>query len=161
MIIYEFLKNKGILEKLVNNELIDVGSGDGSHGKEFEAHGFKVSYIEKENGLDAITYDFPKNTYGIAVARNSLPFMGKDQYKVISKIYSSLKRRGYFYGTVFGKEEPWAKKRIITPIDFKKLRKHFKRLGFEILWEGEEKGIGRALNGEIKLWHIFKFLCKK
>ncbi|MES2060152.1 MAG: hypothetical protein V4438_03915, partial [Patescibacteria group bacterium] len=158
--VYEFLKNKGVLDNPVNKELIDVGSGDGSSGAEFESHGWEVTYIEKKNGVDATTYDFPIDTYGLAVARNSLPFMEDKQLDVISKIYSTLKQGGYFYGTVFGIEDPWAKEGIITPVDFDIFKSDLKNLGFEILWESVEKGTGKTMKGDFKNWHIFKFLCK-
>jgi hypothetical protein len=158
---YEFLNKKGIIEASVNKRLIDIGSGDGKHGAEFEAHDWEVTYIEKKNGLDATTYDFSENEYGLAIARNSLPFMGDKQFGVISKIYCALKKDGYFYGTIFGKEDPWAKEGIITALDFDEVRNYLKQIGFKIVWEGEEKGIGKSMKGDLKNWHIFKFLCQK
>lgn len=159
--IYEFLKNKGVLENLLSRRVIDIGSGDGKHGKEFESHGWEVTYIEKKDGLDATTYDYPGDTFGLAIARNSLPFMGDKQFEVVAKIYFTLVKGGYFYGTVFGHEEPWAKTGIITPLDFTDVETYLKKIGFDILWQSTEKGIGKAQNGEVKQWHIFKFLCQK
>ncbi len=159
--IYEFLKNKGVLDNPINRKLIDIGSGDGSHGAEFQKDGWEVTFIEKKDGLDASIYDFPKDTYAIAVARNSLPFMEDKQFEVISKIYDTLKVGGYFYGTVFGHDEPWAKTGKITPLDFDETRNYLKGLGFSIIWESVEKGIGKAQNGELKEWHILKFVCRK
>lgn len=160
--IYESLENKGVLDAPVNKKLIDIGSGDGRHGAEFERHGYDVTYIEKQDGIDATTYAFPSDTYGIAVARNSLPFMGNDQYKVISNIYNTLKVGGYFYGTVFGNKDPWAKEGKITPLDLEETEKYLKKIGFDIVWKSVEEGVGKArFDGRIKNWHIFKFLCRK
>jgi hypothetical protein len=160
--IYDFLENKGVQDSVVNRKLIDIGSGDGKHGAEFEAHGYEVTYLEKKNGQDAITYDYPKDTYGIAVARNSLPFMGENQFQVMMKIYDTLKVGGYFYGTVFGDKEPWAREGKITALEFSRVEKFLESLGFQILWKSTEEGIGKAFfDGQIKNWHIFKFLCKK
>ena len=85
--LYHFLKSKGILESLTHGEIIDIGSGDGYVGKEFEDNGFEVTYIEKKNGLDATVYEYPSDYFGLAIARNSLPFMGNKQFDVISNIY--------------------------------------------------------------------------
>ncbi|MFA6050385.1 MAG: class I SAM-dependent methyltransferase [Candidatus Paceibacterota bacterium] len=159
--IYDFLENKGVLINPAEKKLVDVGSGDGKNGAEFESHGWGVAYIEKKNGLDATTYDFPQEEFGLAIARNSLPFMEEKQLDVISKIFNTLKKGGYFYGTIFGKEDPWAKEGIITALDFDDVRNYLKQIGFKIVWEGEEKGIGKSMKGDLKNWHIFKFLCQK
>lgn len=156
--LYNFLLEKGIA---IKGNVIDIGSGDGHIGKEFEDKGFNVTYIEKKDGIDAVTYNYSKGKYGLAIARNSLPFMGRMQFVVITKIHSSLKKGGYFYGTVFGKDEPWVKKGIVTPLNFRAVERYLKSLGFQALWQSEEKGLGKAKSGEIKNWHIFKFLCRK
>ena len=159
--LYHFLKSKGILESLTHGEIIDIGSGDGYVGKEFEDNGFEVTYIEKKNGLDATVYEYPSDYFGLAIARNSLPFMGNKQFDVISNIYKSLKKEGYFYGTVFGKNEPWVKEGFVTAVDFDELTEFLKSIGFSILWQSEENGIGPTMKGDLKDWHILKFLVQK
>jgi SAM-dependent methyltransferase len=155
---YEFIQSKIDLKK---GSIIDIGSGDGSDAKVFEAKGFSVFCIDKKDGIDAVTFKYPKNKFNYAIAKNSLPFMGKHQLEIISKIYLCLKKGGIFYGTIFGKDDPWSEKGIITPLSFRTVEKHLKKSGFEILWRAEEKGIGRTMKGELKNWHIFKFLVRK
>ncbi len=36
-----------------------------------------------------------------------------------------------------------------------------KKTGFSVLWQSEEKGLGKTMKGEFKNWHILKFLAKK
>lgn len=159
--LYQFLKDRGIFETLKTGKLIDIGSGDGSQGKEFENEGWIVFNVEKKDGLDATTFNFPENSYDLAIARNSLPFMGIYQMEVVENIYKSLKKDGFFYGTVFGKDDPWAKEGLITAVNFDAFKEQILNLGFTILWVTEEKGIGKRKNGELKDWHILKFLVKK
>ena len=117
--LYHFLKNKGVdYNSVTNGKLIDIGGGNGSESTPFQENGFEVTLIDLKNGIDATTYSYPKEEYNIAIARNSLPFMKDKQFDVISNVYNTLKPGGYFYGTVFGVEEPWAKENLITPIDF-------------------------------------------
>lgn len=160
--LYNFLKNKGVIDELVREQkLIDIGSGDGSEASLFQKNGFQVTLIDLKNGIDATTYSYPKEEYNIAIARNSLPFMKNKQFDVISNIYNTLKPGGYFYGTVFGDEDPWAKEGLITPINFQELIVFLNKLNFKIIWQSEEKGIGKTMKGDLKDWHIFKFLVRK
>lgn len=161
MTIYEFFKNKGVFETIKKGTVIDIGSGDGREGKLFQENGFKVLNLDKKNGTNVLEYKFLPEVFDIAIAKNSLPFMGTKQLYIIEKVYESLKKGGYFYGTVFGEKDPWAQEKLITPLDFKKLRKKLVKLGFKILWVSEEEGLGRKIDGGFKNWHIFKFLITK
>ncbi len=144
-----------------SGRILDIGSGDGREGLPFEEAGFHVTSIDIKNGIDAKTYEYPKDEYDIVIAKNSLPFMSDSQFNVISNAYSTLKPGGFFYGTVFGKDEPWAKLGIITPLDFSETLDFITHLGFDVIWKCEEKGIGKTMKGEMKDWHILKFLVKK
>lgn len=159
--IYDFLKSKGILEDIKKGEVIDIGSGDGREGDVFKENGYFVTSIDTKDGIDATTYSYPTEKYDVVIANNSLPFMKDKQLDVILNIYKSLKNGGYFYGTVFGKEEPWAETGIITALDFNETITFFKKIGFTIIWQSEEKGLGKTMKGDFKNWHILKFLVKK
>ena len=161
MLLYKFLQNKGIFETLKEGIVIDIGSGDGREGEIFKENGFQVTSIDIKGGIDATEYSYPKEEYDIAIAKNSLPFMKDKQLDVISNIYKTLKKGGYFYGTVFGKNDPWAKSGLITPMDFIELLEFFNKVNFKIIWQCEEKGIGKTIKGDFKDWHILKFLVRK
>jgi SAM-dependent methyltransferase len=157
--LYDFLKNKGVINKSSKKgSVIDIGSGNGKEGDVFKENGFDVTSID---GVDATDYSYPKERYDIAIAKNSLPFMRDKQLNVISNIHSTLKNGGYFYGTVFGKEDPWAKEGLITPMDFMEVLEFLNKIGFKIIWQCEEKGLGKTMKGEFKDWHILKFLVRK
>ncbi|MES2409074.1 MAG: methyltransferase domain-containing protein [Patescibacteria group bacterium] len=151
----------GILNQSKSGKLIDIGSGDGKEAALFQGNGFEVTLIDLKNGIDATTYLYPKEEYDIAIARNSLPFMKDKQFDVINNIYKTLKTGGYFYGTVFGSEDPWAKEELITPINFQELTTFLNKLNFKIIWQSEEKGIDKTMKGDLKDWHVFKFLVRK
>ncbi len=157
---FDFLKEKGVIIP-ENGHVIDIGSGDGREGLLFKENGLHVTDIDIKYGIDATTYDYPQDTYDIAIAKNSLPFMNDKQFDVIKKVYHTLKNGGYFYGTVFGKDEPWVEQGILTGMDFIKTEDYLKELGFKVVWKSEEKGIGKSMKDELKNWHIFKFLCQK
>lgn len=160
--LYYFLENKGVIcESIKNRKLIDIGGGNGSETMSFKENGFEVTLIDLKNGIDATTYLYPNNEYDIAIAKNSLPFMGHKQFDVITNIYKTLKNGGYFYGTVFGAEDPWAKEGLVTPVDFNEVAEFLKKLKFNIIWQSEEKGVGKTMNGDLKDWHILKFLVRK
>lgn len=159
--LYDFLQSKGVLESIDMGKVIDIGSGDGREGKLFEEHGYGVTSIDIKNGIDATTYSYPIGWYNIAIANNSLPFMKDKQFEVVLSVYNTLKEEGYFYGTVFGNEEPWVKEGFVTPLDFENVRKFLEKIGFQFIWQSEEKGLGRTMKGDLKKWHIFKFLVKK
>lgn len=50
---------------------------------------------------------------------------------------------------------------FLTPIDFNEMIEFLKKTGFSVLWQSEEKGLGKTMKGEFKNWHILKFLAKK
>lgn len=160
--LYDFLKGKGVIDGSRKcGNIIDIGSGDGGEGKVFEENGFSVTSIDIKDGVDATQFTYPSGEYDIAIAKNSLPFMKDKQFEVISSVYSTLKVGGYFYGTVFGKDEPWAKTGLITPMDFSEILKFLNKIDFKIIWQCEEKGLGKTMKGEFKDWHILKFLVRK
>ncbi len=163
MKIYEILKSKKLIGKdTESGRVIDVGSGDGNQGKEFEAAGFEVTYIEKKDGLDAITYEYPEEVYDIAIANNSLPFMGLEQEKVVNGIYRALKTGGVFYGTVFGFKDPWSQNETVRAVDFDKFRTFLLLKGFKVVWYSEEFGIHpKDSDHKLKDWHIMRFIAVK
>lgn len=160
--LFFFLQSKGVdYQSIINKKVIDIGGGNGSETFTFKENGFEVTLIDLKNGIDATTYIYGEEKFDIAIAKNSLPFMKESQMDVMANVYKALKKGGYFYGTVFGKDDPWAKAGLVTSLDFPSVLGFLEEIGFRMIWQCEEKGVGKTMKGDYKDWHILKFLIRK
>ena len=158
---------------------IDLGSGAGRDTIALIKKGWNVLAIDKEDTEEIIRkhltdeeqkkmkflnakfgrMDIPKTK--LIVANYSLSFSKRELFNEIwKKIDDSIIKGGYFVGTLFGKNDSWAKgKNDMTFFDNNNINEMFKE--FKIIkYEEIEKDKKTAL-GQDKHWHIFDITAIK
>lgn len=151
---------------------IDIGAGALNETRYLLEKGFDITVVDQSHQVEqeakkmgsekirAFTsrfedFTFPKESYDLAVAMFSLPFLKREDFSaVFEKTKSSLKRRGIFCGQFFGDRD---ERKLATSRTF-----HTKEQVLELLkdmevlsFEEEEK-----IKGE-KKWHIFHVVARK
>jgi len=157
---------------------LDLGCGTGAEAEYLAKNGFMVDAIDKSAtaakyarercaGLtvDVVQADFrevpfPPDHYAIAVSINALPFVGKEECRVlITALQSSLKVGGAALLGVFGPEHAWADR---TDMSFWTLDE-FASLwdGWNVLTRDEYKGPFPLVSGENIFQHRISIVARK
>ena len=75
---------------------------------------------------------------------------------------NGLKSSGVLYFTLFGPRDGWAGKRPeLSFIEHSEILEVLAELPLKIHFQAIEEGYGPLMSGDIKYWHIFRFLCLK
>lgn len=161
------------------SDAIDLGCGAGRDTIALIKKGWNMLAIDKEDTEEIIRkhltdeeqkkmkflnakfgrMDIPKTK--LIVANYSLSFSKRELFNEIwEKIDDSIIKGGYFVGTLFGKNDSWAKgKNDMTFFDKNNINEMFKE--FKIIkYEEIEKDKKTAL-GQDKHWHIFDITALK
>ena len=106
-------------------------------------------------------FTYPTNTYDLANAEFSLPFIGRENFPaVFAKLLASVKPGGLFTGQLFGLNDSWNTPE--TAMNFHSRDDVKNLLGdWEIVELEEEDHPGRTKLGEPKHWHIFHILARR
>lgn len=157
---------------------LDLGCGSGAEAEYLARNGFMVDAIDKSEtvakvakertqGLtvDVIQGDFREfqlrpDYYTLAVAINSLPFVKKEDCRVLlESVKASIKPGGAVILAVFGPEHAWADRQDMgfwTLDEFRDLWQ-----GWEILAMDEFKGPAPLVGGNVIFQHRIHVVAKK
>ncbi len=159
-----FVKEKGVA--------FDIGAGSLRNSKFLIKAGFKkvvaldkdLTDVQDENiefiQTDINEYVFPENEIDLIVSINTLPFLSKEQFKIVfPKIIASLKDGGVLCASLFGINDTWS---VEETMHF-----HTKESVMELLEDFslkifiEEESEGQTIQGAPKHWHVFRFVVVK
>ena len=167
---------KNLIEEgiIKNGTMLDLGCGSGKDAIFASDNGFGVTAVDKhfkykqEGGsvnfvLGQIEdFDIEDKKYDVIYADNSLPFLSKENVeKLLKNASSKLKEDGTFYFSLFGTNDAWANDKNMNFWTRDGAEKFVKSLNLKIYRKTEEEGFAPQMNGELKYWHIFRFILKK
>ena len=182
---YKITKNKPPSKLLIKalkyvknkKRAIDIGGGALKDTRYLLSKGFDVTVIDsselmakeakkiKSGKLRYVIehfdkFNFPENTFDIALTMYSLPFNAPDTFdNVFENIKKSIVEDGIFCGQLFGVRDEWSNKPNMTFHTKRQIAKLF--LGMEIIYFKEEEIDGKTANGAPKHWHVFHFIAKR
>ena len=155
--------------------MLDLGCGNGQDDIVASEAGFKVTAVDK-NAVEKVTenmsinfvidkienFKIEQDKYNFIYADNSLPFLIKnDAIKVIKDASIKLKNGGVLYFSLFGVNDAWSGDENINFWTRDEINELVSTLELSLYKKVEEEGYSPKMNGEIKYWHIFRFILKK
>lgn len=159
------------------NKAIDIGGGALRDTRYLLSKGFETTVIDQAEEVAKIAetihseklycyitsftdYVFPVNTFDIAAALYSLPFIfNKDFEKVFTNIKKSLVLDGIFVGNFFGEHDAWNNRATMTFHTKKQVENLFS--DFTIVLFEEREYDGKTADGRPKHWHVFNVIARK
>jgi SAM-dependent methyltransferase len=157
---------------------IDIGCGGLRDSKFLLEKGFTVTALDQDPSVivkaQSISssrfkfvissfdnFDFPEESFDLALAILSLPFNPPGTFnKVLKKILKSIKPGGIFCGQLFGLNDSWnAEGREMTFLSKENALKPF--IDFEKIYFEEKEKAGTTAAGVQKHWHVFNVIAKK
>lgn len=157
---------------------LDLGCGSGAEAEYLAKNGLMVDAIDKNDAaiayttdrckgltVDAIQGDFREfdlrpGYYAIVVAINSLPFLTKEECRILlERVKASLKPGGAVVIGVYGLEHAWANRKDMSFW----LLDEFRALwpGWDVLAMNEYKGPWPLVSGEEIFQHRIHLVAKK
>lgn len=166
---FKSLLMEGVIKE---GNFLDLGCGNGKDALAAAENGFKVTAIDKKisvqdgsvNFIESSMEDFEieKDKYDVIYADNSLPFVSKDNAKkILEKASDNLKTGGVLYFSLFGVNDAWSGDEKMNFWTKDEATNFIETLGLKLYRKTEEEGFAPKMDGEIKYWHIFRFILKK
>ncbi len=158
-------------------EVFDIGCGKGIFSNFFIDKGANVFAIDKVDGVnsevkkrDNFTFNLGdidtlsiNKKYDIIFSRNVFSFCNSSLTDILNKLKHSLNVSGVFFFTYFGDREEWGmneKVKTLKREEIDAVLENFK-YDFDIKYFAEELFEGKAMDGSIKNWHIFRIILKR
>lgn len=157
--------------------VFDIGCGKGNFSSFFIDKGAKVFALDTKNNVHGDvasregfsftegsidTYDILQK-FDIVFSRNVFPFCKSDLPTLIEKIKSSLHTGGVFFFTYFGDKEEWGKKGMVKTLTRSEIDAIVEDVtrDFAVKYFAEELFEGKAMDGSVKNWHMYRVILKK
>lgn len=172
------MKEIKFLQPTKSGKALDIGSYDGRNFPPLLEMGYQIDAIEIREDMceqirgqypfvnlfegDAASFEYKENEYDVILCHNVFPFMGSNLavVDVIEKSIKALKPGGLFWFTLFGDNDGWAEN--INTYDFESMKQQL--MGddrVDLIFSSTEDGLGAAMNGDVKNWHIHGYLVRK
>lgn len=172
--------NENNLYNLKNAKILDLGCGPGNRAISFAKSGNEVVAVDDskeavKNLIDRIgnlpiipinqdirEFHIEPKSYDCIIASNVLPFLKKDEIvSVLENMKRGLKKGGIAEFSLFGIDDPWAKKYAGSMTFYERSKLPLFTEGMDLLSLEEMKDNAPTMNGEIKYWHKFLIVYKK
>ena len=161
-----------------SGRVLDLGVGKGEDSTVLAEMGYDVEAVDRDPKLseedlkspriqvvkeDILNFQIEPNKYAIIIAKNVLPFLNtpEDVFTILSRMSDGAQSRGIIYFTLFGPRDGWRGSKNMSFIEYEDAVSFINSLPLEIQHMSTEEGYGLKMDGEIKYWHIHKFLCLK
>ena len=160
------------LDLLSGGIALDVGAKDCADSVDLVSEGFVVDSVdinEKSSFCDAkdVTYiqsrfeDFTTDKkYNLILSRHVLPFLDLDIKDSLNKISDLMLQDAVLYFTVFGSADDWSSNPDIKICSKDDALDIASKIG-TVLYQSEEKFIGKTYKGDTKNWHITTIVLRK
>ncbi len=175
------IKQLDSLKLLHGGKALDLGVGPGHESIILAKRDYHVTAVDlsektietlqsKIAGLpiklvhsNILSFEIHLNSFDLIIVKNVLPFLENknDAIEVIKKLANGLKNNGIIYLTLFGPSDEWANKPTMSFFEYQEAIDLLSSLPLKILHRSTEEGLGSTMFGDIKYWHIHKFLCQK
>ena len=160
------MSDLGLLKK--RGFALDLGCGNGDDSEALKSLGYEVVSIDIDSeyaGIKSDIRDFKieQGKYAVIICNNILPFIPdkEDVKRIIQDICKGLNLDGVAFFTLFGVNDEWSHKPSMSFFGLSEISSYIKDLGIFVLEYSMTEGYGKTIKGDIKYWHIHRFLCAK
>ena len=170
------MRATGLVESTGPKRALDLGVGALGDSKYLASKGYEVTAVDSEESikylapgtpnLDVIVSPMenfaPDGEYDLVNAQYALPFIPKECFwNVLATAAGSLKESGIFCATFFGPEDEWHNDPMLTFVSKSELEEKLSTYNLNVLYNEEEKGLGKIAAGGNKFWHVFHVIARK
>lgn len=108
-------------------------------------------------------FDIKKEKYDCIIANNSLPLIDSKEkvFEIIKNVVNGLKKDGCLYLTLFGTKDEWVTKKDMSFFEYDEIKNRLDSLDIKFYHSNIEEGFGKTNAGNIKYWHVFRFIYIK
>lgn len=159
---------------------LDIGFGSGDDLVALAEHGFEVIGIDASEAnvqkihervgekvlvehSDVRSFLFPKNSFSVIHANNVFPFLAekKSVHEILEKAIDALVPEGFFVFSLFGPHDAWVEREDMNFFSYDEILNFLNKQPVEIYFQSTEEGWGHTMKGEMKYWHIHRFIVRK
>lgn len=150
-------------------EALDLGCGKGSASSDLLSLGYKITSVDKMptqiEGVNFVASDIrdftiEKGKFSVIVCNNVLPFINdkKVVIKLINQMIEGLTQEGVLYFSIFGIHDAWAGDSKMSFFSYDEISSIVDSLTIKTFEKNSFEGYGKTMRGDMKYWHIFRFV---
>jgi 2-polyprenyl-3-methyl-5-hydroxy-6-metoxy-1,4-benzoquinol methylase len=173
-----FFSNAGLAH---TGRALDVGFGSGTDARALAEAGYSVEAIDTNQDAierfspiakkfsirilfsDVRDFVITEETYALILASNVLFFISERSvvFQNIEKCITGLSPGGFLLFSLLGPRDAWAEKGKVSTFDFEEVVQFLEQKGVTFYFRSTEEGFSPTMKGEIKYWHIHRFIMQK